>query len=70
MLLFLNILMFALYLFAGMKVYTTDEKELIMEASLKWAGNPNFTIAVKAFGLRLTVQVFALHFRIPLFSIG
>lgn len=42
----------------GMKVYVTDEKELIMEPSVKWAGNPNITIAIKAFGLRATVQVF------------
>lgn len=42
----------------GMKVYTTDEKELIMEPTLKWAGNPNILVAVKAFGLRATVQVF------------
>lgn len=42
----------------GMKVYTTDDKELIMEPLVKWAGNPNITIAVKAFGLKATVQVF------------
>lgn len=42
---------------SGMKVYTTDEKELIMEPTLKWAGNPNILVAVKAFGLRATVQV-------------
>ncbi|XVF35942.1 hypothetical protein REPUB_Repub19eG0015300 [Reevesia pubescens] len=42
--------------FQGMKVYVTDEKELIMEPSLKWAGNPNIIIAVKAFGLKATVQ--------------
>lgn len=40
-----------------MKIYVTDEKELIMEPSIKWAGNPNITIAVKAFGLKATVQV-------------
>ena len=40
-----------------MKVYLTDEKELIMEPCIKWAGNPNVTIAVKAFGLKATVQV-------------
>lgn len=40
-----------------MKVYITDEKELIMEPSLKWAANPNITVAVKAFGLKATVQV-------------
>lgn len=47
--------------FQGMKVYVTDEKELIMEPSIKWAGNPNVTIAVKAFGLKATVQVVDLQ---------
>lgn len=48
------------FVIAGMKVYATDEKELIMEPSIKWAGNPNITIAVKAFGLKATVQVIDL----------
>ncbi|CAL5383442.1 unnamed protein product [Camellia sinensis] len=43
--------------FQGMKIYVTEEKELIMEPFMKWAGNPNITIAAKAFGLRATVQV-------------
>lgn len=47
--------------FQGMKVYVTDEKELIMEPSFKWAGNPNVTVAVKAFGLKATVQVVDLQ---------
>lgn len=47
--------------FQGMKVYITDEKELIMEPSIKWAGNPNVTVAVKAFGLKATVQVVDLQ---------
>ncbi|KAM7479442.1 hypothetical protein LguiA_027655 [Lonicera macranthoides] len=47
--------------FQGMKVYNTDEKELIMEPSLKWAGNPNVTLTVKAFGLKPTVQVVDLQ---------
>ncbi|XP_042373034.1 synaptotagmin-2-like [Zingiber officinale] len=50
----------------GMKVYTTDEKELIMEPLLKWAGNPNVTVVVKAFGLKATAQVLDLQvFAIP-----
>jgi len=28
-----------------------------MEPSLKWAGNPNITVVVKAFGLKATLQV-------------
>ncbi|KAI4374913.1 hypothetical protein MLD38_012848 [Melastoma candidum] len=47
--------------FHGMKVYLTDEKELIMELSMKWAGNPDIIIAAKAFGLRATVQVVDLQ---------
>ncbi|XP_045819629.1 synaptotagmin-1-like [Trifolium pratense] len=47
--------------FQGMKVYLTDEKELIMEPSIKWAANPNVTIAVKAYGLKATVQVVDLQ---------
>ncbi|KAL1199217.1 Synaptotagmin-2 [Cardamine amara subsp. amara] len=43
--------------FQGMKVYATDDKELIMELSVKWAGNPNILVAAKAFGLKATVQV-------------
>ena len=48
--------------FIGMKVYVTDEKELIMEPSVKWAANPNVTVSVKAFGLKATVQVTLLCF--------
>nr|CAB3454076.1 unnamed protein product [Digitaria exilis] len=32
------------------KVYVTEEQELIMEPSLKWAANPNVTVVVKAYG--------------------
>ncbi|ONK72603.1 uncharacterized protein A4U43_C04F21120 [Asparagus officinalis] len=52
--------------FQGMKAYETDEKELIMEPSLKWAGNPNIIVVVKAFGLKATLQVVDLQvFAIP-----
>lgn len=43
--------------FQGMKVYSTEEKELMMELGLKWAGTPNILVAVKAFGLKATAQV-------------
>ena len=42
---------------SGIKVYTTEEKKLIMELGLKWAANPNVTVVVKAFGLKATAQV-------------
>ncbi|KAH7668984.1 C2 domain-containing protein [Dioscorea alata] len=45
----------------GMKVYITDENQLIMEPFLKWAGNANVTAIVKAFGLKATVQVVDLQ---------
>ncbi|WOK94686.1 synaptotagmin-2 [Canna indica] len=45
----------------GMKVYTTEEKDIIMEPSLKWAANPNVTIVGKAYGFRLTAQVVDLQ---------
>ncbi|OEL19472.1 Synaptotagmin-2, partial [Dichanthelium oligosanthes] len=52
--------------FQGMKVYTTDEQELIMEPSVKWAGNPNITVVVKAYGLKGTAQVVDLQvFALP-----
>ncbi|XP_071689431.1 synaptotagmin-2-like [Rutidosis leptorrhynchoides] len=47
--------------FQGMKVYTTDEKEIIMEPSFKWAANPNILVGIKAFGLRPTVQIVDLQ---------
>ncbi|XP_073052851.1 synaptotagmin-2-like isoform X1 [Primulina eburnea] len=47
--------------FQGMKVYNTEEKELIMELSFKWAANPNILVAIKAFGLRATIQVLDLQ---------
>ncbi|KAG0599285.1 hypothetical protein M758_12G140300 [Ceratodon purpureus] len=43
--------------FVGMKVYDTKEKEMILEPSFKFAGNPNIIVAVKAFGLKATVQL-------------
>ncbi|KAK8562774.1 hypothetical protein V6N13_018664 [Hibiscus sabdariffa] len=52
--------------FQGMKVYVTEEKELIMEPLIKWAANPDVTVAVKAFGLKATVQVVDLQvFALP-----
>ncbi|KAI9128514.1 hypothetical protein K1719_001507 [Acacia pycnantha] len=47
--------------FQGMKVFVTDEKDLMMETCLKWAANPNIIVAVKAFGLKATVQVVDLQ---------
>lgn len=55
-----GLLILGFHYMPGIKVYITGEKELIMELSMKWAGNPNILVAVKAFGLRATVQVCAI----------
>lgn len=47
--------------FQGMKVYVTDEKELIMEPTLKWAGNQNVMLVLKAFGMKASIQVVDLQ---------
>ncbi|KAF8403078.1 hypothetical protein HHK36_011172 [Tetracentron sinense] len=40
----------------GIKVYETNEKELVFEPLVKWAGNPNIVLVLKLFSLRITVQ--------------
>ncbi|PSS05083.1 Synaptotagmin-3 like [Actinidia chinensis var. chinensis] len=45
----------------GLKVYETNEKELVMEPSIKWAGNPNIVLALKLMSLRITVQLVDLQ---------
>ncbi|CAK9190310.1 unnamed protein product [Sphagnum troendelagicum] len=41
----------------GVKVFETNESQMILEPSFKFAGNPNIILAVKAFGLKATVQL-------------
>ncbi|KAK9913216.1 hypothetical protein M0R45_037039 [Rubus argutus] len=43
--------------FNGFKVYETNEKELIMEPSIKWAGNPNIVVVIKILSLPIKVQL-------------
>lgn len=45
----------------GVKAFNTHESEMIIEPALKWAGNPNILVAVKAFGLKATVQLVDLQ---------
>eukprot|EP00249_Psilotum_nudum_P004672 c18179_g1_i1 orf=700-2313(-) len=45
----------------GIKSYETQEREMIIEPAVKWAGNPNITVVVKAFGMRATVQLVDLQ---------
>ncbi|KAI7736750.1 hypothetical protein M8C21_014394, partial [Ambrosia artemisiifolia] len=47
--------------FQGVKVYETNENELVMESPIKWAGNPNIVIAVKIWSLRIKIQLVDLQ---------
>ncbi|GMY06581.1 synaptotagmin-3-like isoform X2, partial [Fagus crenata] len=48
----------------GIKLLETKENELVFEAAVRWAGNPNITLVLKLFSLRITlllvdIQIFA-----------
>ncbi|KAK3000621.1 hypothetical protein RJ639_020713 [Escallonia herrerae] len=45
----------------GLKIYETNERELVMEPAIKWAGNPNIIVSVKIYSLRITVQLVDMH---------
>lgn len=47
--------------FHGMKVYDTNENELVMEPAMKWAGNPNIVLVVKLLSLRIRFQLVDLQ---------
>ncbi|TQD71271.1 hypothetical protein C1H46_043188 [Malus baccata] len=44
-------------IFNGLEVFETNDNELIMEPSIKWAGNPNIILVLKVLSLRITVQL-------------
>ncbi|XP_077229300.1 synaptotagmin-3-like [Tasmannia lanceolata] len=45
----------------GVTIYETQEKELVIEPAVRWAGNPNISIAVKFFNLQVRVQLLDLQ---------
>ncbi|CAN7069732.1 unnamed protein product [Brassica rapa subsp. trilocularis] len=45
----------------GVKFYETNEKELLFEPSVKWAGNPNIVLVIKLMSLRIKVQLVDLQ---------
>lgn len=47
--------------FYGLKAYETNEKELVMETPVRWAGNPDITLVIKLLSLRITVQLVDLQ---------
>ncbi|RWR96646.1 synaptotagmin-3 [Cinnamomum micranthum f. kanehirae] len=45
----------------GVKVYETQERDLVIEPAVRWAGNPNITVVVNVFSLQMTVQLLDLQ---------
>ncbi|KAJ4849795.1 Synaptotagmin-3 [Turnera subulata] len=45
----------------GLKVYETNEKDLVMEPAMKWAGNPNIILVLKVMSLPIRVQLVDLQ---------
>ncbi|XP_010264637.1 PREDICTED: synaptotagmin-3-like isoform X2 [Nelumbo nucifera] len=43
------------------KVYETNEEEVVIEPLVKWAGNPNIILVLKLFYLRITFQLVDLQ---------
>ncbi|PWA82446.1 C2 domain, Synaptotagmin-like mitochondrial-lipid-binding domain protein [Artemisia annua] len=53
-------------IFQGIKVYETNENQLVMEPAIKWAGNPNIIINVKISSLHIKIQLVDLQvFAVP-----
>ncbi|KAI3517237.1 hypothetical protein L1887_16450 [Cichorium endivia] len=53
-------------IFQGVKVYETNENQLVIEPAIKWAGNPNIVIVVKISFLRIKIQLVDLQvFAVP-----
>lgn len=42
---------------SGIKIYDSNEKHLVFEPSVRWAGNPNIILVLKLFSLNIKVQV-------------
>ncbi|PKA65091.1 Synaptotagmin-3 [Apostasia shenzhenica] len=45
----------------GIKVIETQEKELVIETGVRWAGNCNITVALKLFSFKFTIQLLDLQ---------
>ncbi|GAU15858.1 hypothetical protein TSUD_40790 [Trifolium subterraneum] len=45
----------------GMKVLETNEKELVMEQVIKWAGNPNIVLTLHVLSMKIKVQLVDLQ---------
>ncbi|KAK9705597.1 hypothetical protein RND81_07G069100 [Saponaria officinalis] len=47
--------------FHGLKVYETNENQLVMEPAIRWAGNPNIVLAVKLMSAKIRFQLVDLQ---------
>lgn len=47
--------------FHGMKVYETNENQLVLEPAIKWAGNPNIVLAVTLMSVKIRFQLVDLQ---------
>lgn len=45
----------------GLKVYETNENELVMEPAIKWAGNPNIVVEIKLMSQTFKIQLVDLQ---------
>ncbi|KAL1553218.1 synaptotagmin-3-like [Salvia divinorum] len=45
----------------GLKVAETNERELVMEPAIRWAGNPNIIVAVTISSVKVTIQLVDLQ---------
>lgn len=50
-------LLIFLHFLTGLKVFETNERELVMEPAFKWAGNPNIIVTLTISSVQVTVQV-------------
>ncbi|CAK7325451.1 unnamed protein product [Dovyalis caffra] len=45
----------------GLKVYETNEKDLVMEPAIRWAGNPNIVLVLQLLSLKVRIQLVDLQ---------
>ncbi|CAI0411868.1 unnamed protein product [Linum tenue] len=45
----------------GLKVFDTNQNDLVLEPAVRWAGNPNITLVLKLKSLAVTVQLLDLQ---------
>ncbi|KAG9445632.1 hypothetical protein H6P81_011760 [Aristolochia fimbriata] len=45
----------------GIKIYETQEKQLLLEPAIRWAGNANVTVVLKILSLHFTIQLVDLQ---------